>query len=595
MNTPYSGEPELNPRQKEAVEAPGKPLLIVAGAGTGKTRTLTSRLRHLIKQGVPPETICALTFTNKAAKEMAERVGGAQRGRRLKPFIGTFHSLGARILRLEAKALGRNANFVIFDDHDSLQLLKKVVKSIGKEAAAKGAAFFADKISQIKNGMISPKETDKLSLEVLSCYEAELRRHNAFDFDDLIHKVVLLFRAQPFTRRKYRKRLRYLLVDEYQDLNNTQYELLRLLAGDSRKISVVGDEAQCIYSWRGSNVEIFLNFEKDWPEAMVVTLEENYRSSRNIIAAASALIKNNLRQKPKNLWTRNAPGELVKLLEAGDEDEEAAWIAEKIATSDKRQWTTAILYRTNAQSRALEQALIERGIPYRVFGGIKFYERREVKDVLAGLRYLVNPRDSLSRERLEKSFGKNKFADFLSAWDDKSNSGPAETIRFFLEKFGYFEHLRKNFTNYRERWENIAELLHFAAKFKSLPPFLEEVALLQATDTIKGSNEEQGAGGVQLMTIHLAKGLEFDRVFVTGCVEGILPHARSMNNPAELEEERRLMYVAMTRAKRELYLSFYNLPSRFLSEIPEELLRFENLTSETTVFSDNEERCITLD
>lgn len=598
---------ELNPRQKEAVEAPEKPLLIVAGAGTGKTRTLTSRLRHLIARGARPEAICAITFTNKAAKEMAERVGcdspipnfGSP-----KPFIGTFHSLGARILRAEAKYLGRNSNFAIFDDHDSLALIKKIIKSFGEEARERGAAFFADKITRVKNGMLNTRTAQtqedlrhlQIVRDVLARYEAELKKHNAFDFDDLIQKVVLLFKSKPAILAKYQKRFRHILVDEYQDLNNTQYELLRLLAGDSRQVSVVGDDAQTIYSWRGSNFEIFLNFERDWPEAAVVVLDENYRSSQNILAAASAVIKNNLRQKQKDLWTRNAPGELVRLVEAGDEDEEARWIAEqiqnsKLKTLNSNRETVAVLYRTNAQSRAIEQALIERQIPYRVFGGIKFYERKEVKDVLAGLRCLVNPRDAVSRERLEKTFGKNRFADFASEIKGKSGVEPAEAIRIFLESFDYFEYLKRNFVNWAERRENIAELLYFAAKFKEPISFLQEAALLQATDAVTDEAQSE----VQLMTIHLAKGLEFDRVFIAGCAEGILPHARSMGNPEELEEERRLMYVAMTRAKKELYLSFYDLPSRFLSEIPEELIRFESLVSESAVFSDDEERYITMD
>lgn len=591
--------PELNPKQKEAAEAPEKPLLIVAGAGTGKTRTLTSRLRHLITKGVPPENICAITFTNKAAREMAERIGIAQQAGRAAPFIGTFHSLGARILRAEAKSLGRNANFVIFDDHDSAVLIKKIVKSLGEETGGEGPAYFVDKITRIKNGMLAPQDANEPTRRVFSRYEAELKKHNAFDFDDLIQKVVLLFKSKPATLAKYQKRLRHILVDEYQDLNNTQYELIRLLAGDSRKISVVGDEAQCIYTWRGSNFGIFLNFERDWPEATVVVLDENYRSSQNIIAAASAVIKNNLRQKPKNLWTRNAPGELVKLAELGDENEEAEWIAAQIQNSKAKNQNESIviLYRTNAQSRALEQALIERNIPYRVFGGIKFYERKEVKDVLAGLRFALNPKDTVSRERLEKTLGKTKFADFALEIKNKSNPDPAEAIRLFLESSDYFEYLKKNFTNWAERRENVAELLYFAAKFKELTAFLEEVALLQATDPSPLDKVEgrQAQNAVQLMTIHLAKGLEFDRVFVAGCTEGILPHTRSLGSLEELEEERRLMYVAMTRAKKELCLSFYDLPSRFLSEMPEELIRFESLVSDAAVFSDDEERYITLD
>lgn len=600
---------KLNPRQKEAAEAPEGPLLIVAGAGTGKTTTLTSRLRYLITKGVPPDKICAITFTNKAAKEMAKRIWDKEKkypdraslARDRLPFIGTFHSLGARILRAEAKILGRNANFVIFDDHDSLALIKKAVKILGQETKNEGAAFFANKITQIKNGILSlqelkssPRKTDQLVLEVMSRYETELKKHNAFDFDDLIQKVVILLKSKPAILAKYQKRFRHILVDEYQDLNNTQYELIRLLAGGSHNISVVGDDQQTIYSWRGSNFEIFLNFEYDWPGATVVILDENYRSSRNIIAAASAVIKNNLRQRPKELWTQKAPGDLIKLTEVGNEDEEAEWIANKIQDLKTKfqNETAAILYRTNAQSRALEQALMERGIPYRVFGGIKFYERKEIKDIIAGLRFVLNAKDSVSRERLEKAFGKNKFANFASQTENKSYlKNPAETIKFFLETFDYLEYLKKNFINWTERRENITEILYFASKFKELSAFLEEVALLQATDNVR----DEAQNPVQLMTIHLAKGLEFDRVFIAGCTEGILPHARSTGNTSELEEERRLMYVAMTRAKKELYLSFYDLPSRFISEIPEELLAFESLISENNVFFDDEERYITTD
>ena len=323
----------LNPQQELAVRAPLSPLLIVAGAGTGKTRTLTSRIIYLIESGVPANKICALTFTNKAAKEMADRIKVKFHVSSFKfqePFIGTFHSLGARILRAEARFLKRTANFVIFDDHDSFQLVKKIMKGMKTKEINKGPAFFLEKISQLKNGMLSRADFedsdcphDKFLLKISRRYEEALEENNAFDFDDLILKVIKVFKTQPAVLKKYQSRFPHLLIDEYQDLNNAQYELIRLLASKAKTISVVGDDQQTIYSWRGSNFEIFLNFENDWPEAQVMLLEENYRSTKNIISAAQTLIANNQRQKPKTLWTKNEAGPLIKIFEAADEEGEA--------------------------------------------------------------------------------------------------------------------------------------------------------------------------------------------------------------------------------------------------------------------------------
>lgn len=596
--------PELNPQQKAAVEAPDTPLLIVAGAGTGKTRTLTSRMLHLIRRGVPPERICALTFTNKAAREMNERVMAGLpanlRGSR-SPFLGTFHSLGARILRVECKSLGRNSKFVIFDAQDSVQLVKKILKEIGARLDEK-PSFILGRISALKNGMVTPADlaasrnpADKTALRAFERYEEELEKQNAFDFDDLLVKVVKIWREHPAVLEKYRRRYQYILVDEYQDLNNTQYELIRLLAEHHGRISVVGDDQQTIYSWRGSNFEIFMGFEKDWPNSTVVVLDQNYRSSGNIIRAASEMIAHNLRQKPKKLWTEHPEGELVHIVETGTEDDEALWVANHIAEDpDTTDRTTAVLYRTNAQSRAIEQALIERGIPYLVFGGLKFYERREVKDIVAALRFITNPRDEASRERLEKTFKKRGFANFIAAAQGHENDAPGELAAYIVKHTGYFEYLDKNFTNAAERKENIAELVRFAAGFTETTELLEQVTLLQATDTLRNAVPEKGLP-VHLMTIHLAKGLEFDRVFVVGVAEGLMPHAWSIETEKELEEERRLMYVAMTRARQELFLTFYDLPSRFLSEIPPELTEYESLISDDKFFEDNEERYISWD
>jgi len=632
---------DLNPQQKLAVQADDKPLLIVAGAGTGKTRTLTGRLAHLIEKGIPPDRILALTFTNKAAKEMAERVRDAnlqmhanlqiekfaafewnsRHSHRASPFIGTFHSLGARILRVEAELLGRDHNFVIFDDSDSLQLIKKLLKNeVLRDNGSdySGAADISRKISRLKNNIVSREtvlnssgdgpastsrgEAGELIIKLFHRYEKELLKNNAFDFDDLIEKVVHIFKTNPKILEKYRECFHHILIDEYQDLNNKQYELVKLLVGDSPRISVVGDDQQMIYSFRGSNFQIFLDFEKDWPDANVILLEENYRSASNIIKSASALIANNFNQKPKTLWTKQEAGAPVKIIEAADEETEAGWIATEVQSSKLKvqSESVAVIYRTNAQSRAIEQELIERGISYRIFGGLRFYERREIKDIVAALRYAQNNKDEVSRDRLEKNIAKGRFSKYRESLDsDASTASPMELIHLFLESTGYLDIVGRNFLNADERGENIAELLHFASEFKELPAFLEQIALLQPMDSPSQVFQKKNLGGqaVNLMTIHLSKGLEFDCVFIAGCNEGILPHSRSLGTALEIEEERRLLYVAMTRAKKELNLSFYDIPSRFLGELPNDLVEFKSLVSKTESFSglDDEERYITLD
>ena len=616
---------ELNPQQKLAVEAPSGPLLIVAGAGTGKTKTLTSRITHFIENGVSPAHICALTFTNKAAKEMLDRVTGASGGRKHGreegvPLISTFHSLGARILRAEARRAERGTNFVIFDDHDAISLIKKIVRKLDRDENEKkeGFAFFAQKISRIKNGVLgtedlesSRRKEDATILSVFQKYEGALQENNAFDFDDLIQKVVRLFSDHPDVLEKYRKKIRYILVDEYQDLNPMQYELIRLLAQNHKNISVVGDDHQMIYGWRYANLELFLGFESDWPETNVVVLEENYRSTGNIIEAASAIIQNNQKQKPKRLWTKNEPGAPIRLVEVADEDAEAGWIAEEIVSAPplrekNASGSIAILYRTNAQSRAIEQALIQHQIPYHIFGGLKFYERREIKDIVAALRYAENEKDGVSRERLEKNLPKKKFLELLDALSHKKAS-PLTLINIFLKTTDYLSWIEKNFVNADERRENIGELINFASQFDNLSPFLEQISLVQSTDSPsrgdrqnimdKGQKvlENKGKTPVALMTIHLAKGLEFDRVYLAGCSEGLLPHGRSLGDESQLEEERRLIYVAMTRARKELSISFYDIPSRFLSEIPSDTIEFKNFISDKQEFADDEERYVSLD
>lgn len=628
----------LNNKQEEAAQSPFGPMLVVAGAGTGKTKTLTSRLLYLLAQGAPPNSICAITFTNKAAREMSERVSryaqlsgivfspgsfaahtGLQNG-----FIGTFHSFGAKILRNEAGAFGRSPQFAIFDDSDSLQLVRKIIKSEkrSRPAPERGPAYFAGAISEIKNGVRdlskienSQDDEDALLHSAFRSYETRLAENNAFDFDDLIVKPVELFRTQPDTLEAYQRKFAHVLIDEYQDLNRAQYELVRLLAARATSLTAVGDDAQMIYGWRGSDIEIFLSFERDWPDARKFFLEQNYRSTGTILKAASAVIKNNILQseerRARALWTENQEGSPITIAELFDEEAEAEWIAGRIARSNsaaryengaetpdrenhKPSW--AILYRTNAQSREIEQALIRHEIPYRIFGGLKFYERREIKDIVATLRCALNPRDEIGRDRILKTFTKrvvqeldNELALIKSAQNNPLH--PAELIIKILAVTRYAEYLSKNFRDATERQENINSLVRFAGEFQNLSAMLEQIALLQADDAVR---KDRAAALVTLATIHLAKGLEFDLVHIAGCADGLLPHARSFTSTRSLEEERRLMYVAMTRAKKNLSMSFCDLPSRFISELPPDTFEFESHTEDTSPLSD-EERYITLD
>lgn len=588
---------DLNKKQKEAVEYEGGPLLIVAGAGSGKTRTLTSRLAYFLVQGVKPENIIAITFTNKAAGEMRLRISNFQLSipNFQNLFIGTFHSFGARILRKEARLLKRTSFFTIFDDDDSKSLIKKIIKDFNfneKEKRKYPVPFLAKEFSRIKNELIDEEEIgDEFLKELFKEYEQRLQKSNAFDFDDLLEKVVIVFLKYPEILKKYQDQFRYILVDEYQDTNASQYEFIKLLAQKHRNLSVVGDDQQSIFKFRGSDFRNFLNFDKDWKEAKVILLEENYRSTANIINAASIVISNNKFQKHKNLWTKNPQGELVKIIEHNDADYEAEWIASKILEmrDEKLGVNTSIgiLYRTNAQSRAIEQSLLERNIPYQIFGGVRFYERKEIKDLVASLRYGFNPNDEVSLERLEKNFLKATFLRLKKELPKKAKeSNPLELISYIIKTADYFDYLERNYTNYSERIENVNELVYFATEFKDLGEFLEKISLLQPLDQ-GGKKKEKGGKGINLMTVHLAKGLEFDKVFLIGANEGLLPHQMSYHSDIEIEEERRLMYVAMTRAKSELYLNFYHMPSRFLHEIPPELVEFVGNRS-----LDDEERYI---
>ncbi len=614
---------KLSDIQHKAVTHAGGPLLIAAGAGSGKTKTLTSRVLHLLENGADPGTIIAITFTNKAAKEMRSRIEGVGiaasivKGQRktanntdtgspnhnaaAMPFVGTFHSLGVRILKEEAALANRTPFFTIFDDEDSSSLIKSIMKEMQLSGDRFSPYAVMAEISRIKNNLLDLDEYldsgryEQVIGSVFQKYEATLLKSNAFDFDDLLEKVVRIFLGHPEVLEKYRKRWNYILVDEFQDVNTNQYLFVKLLAMNHKNLFVIGDDAQSIYAFRGSDFRNFLNFEKDWPDATVITLDENYRSTKNIIKAASELIKKNKFQKQKNLWTGNPEGELIRVSAFQNADLEAYSIAEKISAalaSGESPKEIAILYRTNAQSRALEQALIRRRVPYEIYGGLKFYARKEIKDIVASLRYAYNPQDSAGSGRITKTFNKGPRAILLENLPRLAGELTiVELINYFLEQTHYTEYLATHFKNPDERIENIKELIAFASSFNNPRDFLDQVTLLSSLDGRPKLQEN----AIKLMTIHLAKGLEFDRVFIVGANEGLLPHGRSLAKSDDLEEERRLMYVAMTRARKHLNISFYDLPSRFLGELPPELIEFTKVSEYGEEDKDWDDETIYLD
>lgn len=565
---------DLNPKQLEAVTAPMGPLLITAGAGSGKTKTLTNRLAYLLDSGVAPESILAITFTNKAAAEMKERVARLLSNSAFStrpPFIGTFHSFGAKILRTHPLELGRTHSFTIFDDGDSEKVLRDIYKKLSIDKIQNPLSQTKNKISKLKNELTDPDDSDDLIREIYNYYENSLREQNAFDFDDLITKVIVLFNQNPEILKKYHSELTHFLVDEYQDVNTSQYQLVKILASKYKNLNVVGDDHQSIYAFRGSDFRNFLNFERDYPEAKIITLDQNYRSTKTIVTAASTVISNNKFQRPKTLWTDNQDGELIKVLKFSSPEAEAGNIVSSLALEDFSK--SAILYRTNAQSRPIEQALVLNRIPYVIFGGLKFYDRKEIKDLVAALRYALNPKDEVGKERFQKEFGKTKTKHIVNDLPEIAKKlSPVELIGFIMKETDYLTGLKKEFKNFEERSENISELISFAGNFSSLSEMIERISLLQSTDDPKRSTDRC----VKLMTVHMAKGLEFDSVHLVGVNEGIMPHERSIFRPEDIEEERRLMYVAMTRAKKKLEISFFKIPSRFLYEMPPELVVFED-------------------
>ncbi|HBB44104.1 MAG: ATP-dependent DNA helicase PcrA [Parcubacteria group bacterium GW2011_GWA1_44_13] len=619
----------LNAKQKEAAMHKTGPILIIAGAGTGKTSTLTHRILNLVKEGVPPSEILAITFTNKAAKEMQERVNellakhGFDAGLRYgdaRPFIGTFHSLGVHILRAHAQVFGLNKHFTIVDKNSASSLIKEAVKEQGIDSKQFSPDRIAGVISRQKGALVTLAQYKSdvgnayfpmIVSAVWERYERLLARESALDFDDLILKTVILLRDHPEVRREYQNRWKYIHIDEYQDTNAVQYEMARLLAGETMNICAVGDGDQNIYSWRGANLQNILNFENDYKGAQTILLEENYRSTQTILAVANDIIKKNTVRKEKNLFTRNILGDKISLIESYDEGGEARAVGEKIKhliDSGTDPEDIAVLYRANFQSRALEEAFLTMEIPYQVLG-IRFFERKEVKDILSYIRAGLNP-ESLSdikriidspprgigKATLMKMFakdeeslppaGKKRVADFWALLESIREYALVEKtsklIKFVSEKSGLESSLKTGSDEDNDRLENIHELVTLATKYDILPPeeavekLLGDAALASDQDSMMKSSR-----AVKLMTVHASKGLEFPYVFVTGLEQDLFPHKRMGAGPQskeDSEEERRLFYVAITRAKKKLYLSYasvrtifgqrqVNAPSEFLSDI----------------------------
>ncbi|HEX2031375.1 MAG TPA: DNA helicase PcrA [Actinomycetota bacterium] len=635
----------LNPVQREAVLHTDGPVLIVAGAGSGKTRILTHRIAYLIRErGVRPQQVLAITFTNKAAQEMADRVEGLVGGPvRRGMWILTFHSACARILRREHALLGLPSHFTIYDEADSERVLKMCLGDAGVDEKRFPPRAVRAAISRAKDDLLTARDVagaagnwyEGMIADLYAAYERRLQAAGAVDFDDLILRTVRLFRDHPEVLEHYQERFRYILIDEYQDTNRAQYHLVNLLASKHRNVCVVGDADQGIYSWRGATIQNLLDFEHDFPDAQEFILDQNYRSTRTILEVANSLIEHNVQRKPKNLWTEAEGGHPVVRFRAEDEHDEAWFVAQEVErlVNDEGEVAygdVAVFYRTNAQSRVLEEIFMKAGVPYRVVGGVRFYERKEIKDTLAYLRVLVNAQDQVSLRRVintpKRGIGdqtvaalegfareegitlleacrraeevavlspraRGAVAGFVEVMDRllalaAEAARPSRLIEAAFTESGYYVELDAERTVEAEsRKENLRELVGVGAEFEArfedagLPEFLEQVALVTEQDEY-----DEAASTVTLMTLHNAKGLEFEVVFIVGMEDGVFPHHRSMTDAQELEEERRLAYVGITRARRRLYLthawsrslfgaSSYNPPSRFLAEVPAELVQ----------------------
>jgi DNA helicase-2/ATP-dependent DNA helicase PcrA len=634
----------LNPEQRKAVEAVDGPLLIMAGAGSGKTRVLTHRIAYIIAtRKAPPWAILAITFTNKAAREMQERVGKLVGASGNDIWVSTFHSMCVRILRKDITRIGFSSNFTILDSSDQLSVVRGIMKEQNIDIKKFDPKTVQAAISSAKNELVTPKKFeekigdyfDKLVAGVYTAYQRKLRSNNALDFDDLIMTTIQLFNEVPEVLDFYQKKFQYVHVDEYQDTNRAQYMLCRMLAEKHHRICVVGDSDQSIYRWRGADISNILNFEKDYPEATTILLEQNYRSTSNILQAANNVIANNKGRKPKNLWTDKEGGSKIRLYQADSEHAEGYFVASEIIrgkSAGKKYAHHAILYRTNAQSRVIEEILIKSDIAYQIVGGIKFYDRKEIKDILGYLRLISNPDDDISllrivnvpkrgigdttMEKLAEVAGRRGVSMFalLEQIDGVEISARTrhaladfhdmivnlhrmvdylsvtELTEKMLELSGYREELnRENTLESKARLENIDEFLSVTAEFeknnedKSLVSFLTDLALIADIDSLDKEDDGVPQDAVVLMTMHSAKGLEFPVVFIVGMEEGIFPSGRSIGDDEEIEEERRLAYVGITRAEEQLFLTcarmrlLYgrtnaNAPSRFLKEIPEAVM-----------------------
>lgn len=645
----------MNPRQKEAVLHTDGPLLLMAGAGSGKTRVLTHRIAYLIEEKeVNPWNILAITFTNKAAKEMKERVNAILASGGEDVWVSTFHSMCVRILRRDVDFIGYNRNFTIIDSSEQLTLMKRILKELNIDPKKYDPRSILGTISQAKNSLQTPQDFAKMqgsyyeeiAAKCYAAYQKELQYNQCMDFDDLIMNTIRLFEEHPDSLTYYQNKFHHIHVDEYQDTNHAQYTLVNLLAGRFRNLCVVGDADQSIYGWRGADMQNILDFEKDYPDAAVILLEQNYRSTKNILSAANQVIENNSNRKPKNLWTENKEGNKITYYRADNERDETRFIVdrmqEEIRSNHRNYGDFAILYRTNAQSRVMEETLLKANIPYKMVGGHKFYDRKEIKDILAYLNVLANPQDSISFERIVNSPKRGigpgsieKLRSFASLHEwplleaaqnvDLANIGGkagqqlgafgemiqevtqmipyltvTELTKEVLDRSGYLEDLKiQNTLEAQARIENLEEFLTVTQEFdkqfeqqneedadapeEKLTVFLNDLALVSDID-----NLEEDASQVTLMTLHAAKGLEFPVVFLIGLEEGVFPLSRALMEESELEEERRLAYVGITRAEEALYLTNafsrtlygrtqYNRPSRFVEEIDQELLEIEGM------------------
>ncbi|MGM9902402.1 ATP-dependent DNA helicase PcrA [Enterococcus sp. 10A9_DIV0425] len=654
----------MNPRQKEAVLHTEGPLLLMAGAGSGKTRVLTHRIAYLIEEKeVNPWNILAITFTNKAAKEMKERVNAILESGGEEVWVSTFHSMCVRILRRDVDYIGYNRNFTIIDSSEQLSLMKRILKELNIDPKKYDPRSILGAISQAKNSLLSPEAYGKMqgsyfeeiAAKCYAAYQKELQYNQCMDFDDLIMNTIRLFDEHPDSLAYYQNKFHYIHVDEYQDTNHAQYTLVNMLAGRFRNLCVVGDADQSIYGWRGADMQNILDFEKDYPDAAVILLEQNYRSTKNILSAANQVIENNNNRKPKNLWTENHEGEKITYYRADNERDETRFIVERMQTEIQQNHRNygdfAVLYRTNAQSRVMEETLLKANIPYKMVGGHKFYDRKEIKDILAYLNVIANPQDSLSFERIVNSPKRGigpgsieKLRSFASLHEwplleaarnvELANiSGKAgkqlgsfgemihqltemsvylsvtELTKEVLERSGYMEDLKiQNTLESQARIENLEEFLTVTQEFdrrferenqedpesseEKLVVFLNDLALVSDIDSLEEETKQ-----VTLMTLHAAKGLEFPVVFLIGLEEGVFPLSRALMEESELEEERRLAYVGITRAEEALFLTNafsrtlygrtqYNRPSRFVEEIDQELLEIHGMrpTPQNTPF-----------